>query len=114
MSNYKKTFEVVHKIEDDDGKKRTLVQKFCCEMFYRFFESEKIKFDKEDRHGNEYPYVELLTIQDDASIPDDWPPREERRSAQLCYITHCFFCGYKFHSETGEQKLWHHNQYFCR
>jgi hypothetical protein len=60
--NRKKTFEIVHKIREDkgDGKEAILIVKFCCERFYQLYNISKIKFDKEDRNGNEYPYVELL------------------------------------------------------
>jgi signal transduction histidine kinase len=82
---------------------------FIC-YCYNYFNTQKIKFDKEDRYGNEYPYVELLTLEDDA------PPLEQRkkRSAQLVYLVHCPFCGYQFHAESGEQKLYKHNQFWCR
>jgi hypothetical protein len=71
---YKKTFKIVHKTNNDDdgdGKESTLIVRFCCETFYNYFNIEKIKFDEQDRHGNEYPYLELLNLEDDAAIPDD-------------------------------------------
>jgi hypothetical protein len=110
-NNREKKFEIYHKIIEKDlgsGKSYTasVPTKWCCEKFYNYDKIEKIKFLglRADKHGNEYPYVELLDITDDN--------KPEERSATITDIKFCMFCEYQFSPTGSEQTLYKHNQFF--
>jgi hypothetical protein len=100
--NRVKTFEIVGLDH--------LTRYYCCEAFYDAFSLGKIKFDKPDKYGNEYPYVEILTLLDNSNSSNSRLPQ---RSSSLVGLTFCPFCGYKYNcGENLEHTLYKHNQYF--
>jgi hypothetical protein len=48
MANTKKTFEISHKVKENngDGKEMTLIVKFCCEKFWQYYNTNKSKYDR--------------------------------------------------------------------